>query len=159
VRCVKCGFDPEAIVLASWTFTLEIEAESLNAHRVNAGSNAARARYRKARNDWGWLVKRAKQEHRIPMATGMRRLTLTRIYESGQRRLDKDNLVGGFKPLLDEIRSKDFGLIRDDSPVWSEIHYLQEPGDEPAVRVLLEDLGGEPALAAPRRARREGARR
>lgn len=154
--CMKCGHDPDAKVVASWTFVLDCEVESLNARHVNAGSNAAKAKYRDARTAWEWLIRAARLEHRITPATGRRRLTLTRIYARGQRALDRDNLAGGMKPLVDAIARE--GLLRDDTPAWLELHHDQEPGAERGVRVLLEDLAAEPATsAAPaplRRARR-----
>lgn len=37
--------------------------------------------------------------------------------------LDRDNLVGGAKPLVDAL--KDVHVIRDDSPAWAEVEYIQ----------------------------------
>jgi len=153
--CVKCGHDPDVKVTASWTFVLESEILSLNERVSNSGR--ARFRYRKVRDAWSWLVRAARLQHRIAPAVGRRRLTLTRIYARGQRALDRDNLAGGAKPLVDAIVRE--GLLRDDTPAWLELHHDQEPGTERAVRVLLEDLAGESApAAAPRGTRRNGAR-
>jgi Holliday junction resolvase RusA-like endonuclease len=47
------------------------------------------------------------------------------------RLLDRGNLVGGAKPVLDAL--KHFGLIRDDSPKWIEdiVRQVQKQPDEP----------------------------
>jgi len=37
--------------------------------------------------------------------------------------LDRDNLIGGMKPLVDAL--KDVHAIRDDSPAWVSIEYIQ----------------------------------
>lgn len=153
--CIKCGFDPDATVLASWTFVLEHEVVSLNARVVNVGT--ARWRYAKERDAWSWLVRAAKLQHGITPAAGRRRLTLTRIYARGQRALDRDNLIGGMKPLVDAIARE--GMLRDDTQAWAELHHDQEPGTERVVRVLLEDLAVMEIPSAPASARRKGARR
>jgi len=135
--CVKCGHDPDAPVTASWEFVLEHEALSMNARIVNVG--AARWRYAKERDAWGWLVRAAKLRHRITAATGRRRMTLTRIYAARQRELDEDNLKGGTKSLVDAIKRE--GLLVDDTRAWLELHHAQERGQSRCVRVLLEELG------------------
>jgi hypothetical protein len=139
-------------VAASWTFVLEHEALSMNARVVNVG--AARWRYAKERDAWTWLVRAAKLRHRITPATGRRRITLTRIYARGQRELDPDNLKGGTKSLVDAIKRE--GLLVDDTREWLELHHAQEPGTERAVRVLLEELAADAALATaqPKNTRR-----
>lgn len=154
-QCVKCGFDPHAVVVASWTFMLEHEVLSLNARVSNAG--ASRWRYAKERDAWSWHVRVAKLNQRIRPATRRRRLTLIRIYARGQRALDRDNLAGGMKPLVDAIvREK---LVVDDTAAWLELHHGQEPGTERGVRVLLEELAAASAAeAAPTRVRRGGRR-
>lgn len=135
--CMKCGHDPAARVTASWEFTLAGEIRSLNRHVVNFG--AARHGYRRERDAWGWMLRAARLEHRIPTAPGRRRLTLTRVFAGRQRELDADNLAGGTKSLVDAIARE--GLLVDDKPAWLELHHAQERGAAPGVRVLLEELG------------------
>jgi len=136
VKCIKCGYDADQFVTASWSFVLEREPKSLNARVVNVG--ASRWRYAKDRDAWSWLIRAARLEQRIPPSHGRRRMTLTRIYANGQRAIDKDNLSGGMKGLVDAmVREK---LIHDDSPAWLELHHAQEPGAIRSVRVLIEDL-------------------
>lgn len=155
-RCEKCGHDPDAPVVASWTFVLERQLLSLNARVSNVG--ASRWRYAKERDTWSWLVRAARLKNQISAASGLRRrLTLTRIYANGQRQIDRDNLAGGAKPLVDAIVRE--GLLRDDSPTWLELHHDQEPGASRAVRVLLEELAGDPEPAPAPRPRRKAGRR
>ncbi len=138
--CVKCGHNPAAKVIAAWAFTLAGELHSMNRHVVNFG--AARHAYRRERDAWAWLARAARLKHRIAIATGRRRLTLTRIYAGRQRELDRDNLAGGAKPLVDALVRE--GLLVDDTSRWLELHHDQERGTAPGdrgVRVLLEELG------------------
>ena len=39
------------------------------------------------------------------------------------RRLDPDNLIGGQKPLVDSM--KQAGMLKDDSPKWAAIAYVE----------------------------------
>lgn len=39
------------------------------------------------------------------------------------RRLDTDNLIGGQKPLVDSM--KQAGILKDDSPKWLDIGYIE----------------------------------
>lgn len=47
-----------------------------------------------------------------------------RITRYGSRLLDRDNMIGGTKSILDAIRRT--GMIVDDSPKWVHIEYAQE---------------------------------
>lgn len=153
--CSRCGFDPDAKVTASWSFTIDRAVVSLNERGTNRGAwtkrvpgkrtwNARRA-YKADRDAWGWLVKAKRLELRIPKAKGRRRLTLTRLYGKGQRAFDRDNLVGGMKPVVDSMVLD--GLLLGDTPELAEVHYDQigsEPGAERAIGigllVVLEDV-------------------
>lgn len=139
MKCLKCGYDPDRVVTASWSFVLQREPKSLNARVVNVG--ASRWRYAKERDAWSWLVRAARLEHKITPACGLRRMTLTRVYASGQRAIDVDNLSGGMKSLVDAIVRE--GIVRNDNPTWLELHHDQEPGATRSVRVLLEELADE----------------
>lgn len=71
-------------------------------------------------------------------ASGRRRVTIER---HGKKALDADNLAGGAKELLDEIRT--YGLIVDDSPKHAELVYTHVPlgrGIDPHTIVILEDI-------------------
>ena len=133
--CVKCGHDPDAVVERHWQFTLPLELESLNAHRVNSG--ATRWSYKRKRDGWAMAL-RATVPRAILAANGKRRVTLTRLMGKGQRAFDRDNLVGGAKGLVDAMVR--VGLLLGDSAEHAEIHYDQERAATPGVRVLVEEL-------------------
>lgn len=54
--------------------------------------------------------------HRVPPATGKRTVMIERY---GKRKLDVDNFFGGFKIVLDAMRSA--GLIKDDNETYLEL--------------------------------------
>jgi len=59
-------------------------------------------------------------EFAIPQAKKFR---LVEIERCGSRMFDKDNFIGGCKPLLDTLKTK--GFIVDDSAKWVEVLYKQ----------------------------------
>ncbi len=93
---------------------------------------------KKERNHWASLILGKIRQHDIQKATGKRRLTITRV---NTRLLDNDNLYGGAKGLVDELRL--FGLVIDDKPEFCELIVQQEKcanGLSPHTVVCLEDL-------------------
>lgn len=52
------------------------------------------------------------------------------------RRLDTDNLIGGQKPLVDAM--KQAGLLKDDSPKWAAIAYVENRDKVEAVRTEIQ---------------------
>lgn len=62
-----------------------------------------------------------------------RTVVITR-YSAGE--LDKGNLIGGCKALLDALVL--MGLIFDDSTKWLEDHYQQKPAPKGAQRMEIE---------------------
>jgi hypothetical protein len=78
---------------------------------------------------------------RIAAATGKRRLVITRFVRSKRYLLDRGNLVGGCKPLLDAAIRQ--GLIIDDREEWLDDAYeqeVQESAERTEIRV--EDPAG-----------------
>lgn len=73
----------------------------------------------------------------VPRASGRRKLTITRFAVSRRHLLDRGNLIGGCKPLLDAAIHQ--GLIVDDKEEYLDDEYRQEVGDEKVV-VLIEDI-------------------
>ena len=136
--CPKCGHNPAALVTARWTFTVEREIESLNAHRVNAGSKWAQARYRKLRDEWVMWMTANRVNLRIPVAAAKRRVTITRVYSGRQREFDRSNLVGGCKPIWDSMVRA--GMLVDDKPAFLEDSYLQRKGERPCTEFVVEEL-------------------
>lgn len=138
VNCPRCGHDPGAIVVGSWTFTIPIEVESLNAHRVNAGAKWQQAAYRKRRDAWQQWMRAGRLNHKIPTATSKRRVTLTRLYNGRQRAFDDDNLSGGCKPIVDAMVSE--RLVVGDDAAGVELGYLQVKAERVGLVVLIEEL-------------------
>lgn len=122
---MKCGHDPDAIVARWWTFTVDREVKSLNAHRVNAGN--ARFGYRRDRELWEWALRERRLARGIALAKTKRRVTLTRIISYRQRAFDRDNLIGGCKVVVDAMVRE--GLLLGDAQGQAEIHYEQEKRD------------------------------
>lgn len=52
------------------------------------------------------------------------------------RMLDTDNLIGGQKPLVDAM--KQAGLLKDDSPKWAAIEYVECRDKVESVRTEIE---------------------
>ena len=74
----------------------------------------------------------------VPKATGKRRLTIQR---HGKRRLDVDNLIGGAKGMIDELRR--LGVLLDDHDDAIELLAKNVPlvkGLEPHTILVIEDL-------------------
>jgi hypothetical protein len=126
-------------VRGRWVFHLPIEAKSQNQLSGNKGGQ--RWAYKAHRDDLGLLIKHSAQQHGITPATGLRRVVVTRLYGHRGRRMDRPNLVGGCKPVLDAlVRAK---LLRDDSERWCIDHYAQRKvgaGAGPGILVELEEL-------------------
>lgn len=135
--CRMCGYDADAVVTARWELRIDREIGSLNDRHVNAG--AARYGYKRLRNMWQAHLRVGRVNERVPLATAKRRVTITRVYSGRQRQLDKDNLVGAGKSLVDAMVRE--GLITGDDPARAEIHYLQEPGTTRETVVLIEEMG------------------
>lgn len=74
----------------------------------------------------------------IPKATGRRRLEITRFIRDKNYRLDRGNLVGGCKPLLDAAVHA--GLLIDDREDHLDDHYDQRIDPVERVRIAISDL-------------------
>lgn len=141
VACERCGHDPSARVVASWSFFVDKEVESLNAHRVNAGAKWQQAAYRRERNNWSSWMMLCKSNERVPTATAKRRVRLVRQYTGRQRAFDRDNLIGGMKPCVDAMVRA--GILAGDAEQWAEIDYAQRkggPNERSGLWVIVEEL-------------------
>jgi len=136
IACPKCGFSPDAEVTARWAFRLDKRIESANLYTVNKGNS--RWRYSKVRDEWQWLVKKARIESRLTTAraNALRRVTITRHYAGRCQAIDRDNL--GVKPLVDALVRE--GVIHDDAPAWLELHVMQERWDSNETCIVVEEL-------------------
>lgn len=135
--CPRCKFDPDAEVLASWSFHVPRDLQSMNRHVVN---DRGGWRYRKERDGWHSDFHAMRVVHRIPPATSVsrRRVTIVRVYNGRQQEMDHANLVGGAKACVDALKLA--GLIFDDKAQWLEDHYQQERGAERGTRVVIEEV-------------------
>lgn len=139
--CQRCGHDPDARIAARWSFFVDKEVQSLNAHHVNAGAKWQQAIYRRERDEWMLWMQAAKGNQMITRAQAKRRVRLVRMYTGRQRPFDVDNLIGGCKQVVDGMVRA--GLLRDDSKQWAEIEYDQEkagPKERSGLLVFIEEL-------------------
>lgn len=136
--CGSCGQElPSAG--KSWEFTLGIAPPSQNVVSGNKGGYAARAAYKKFRGDYVLLLQAWKNELAIPDAEGRRRIHITRLYSGRGKKMDRGNLIGGCKPLLDAMTR--VGLIVDDKEEFLEDHYYQRRAKESGVEINIEEMG------------------
>lgn len=139
-----CEYDPTLKVLGSWKLCLDIEAVSLN--KLKGKTSAVTARmYSARRNKFERLI--TPLIGHIPIATARRRVTFTRIYkvfkkqtrtERSKFRFDNDNISYGFKGARDVLTRHN--LLIDDNDKYAQVFYLQRPGPEDAVEILIEDV-------------------
>lgn len=140
--CIKCGYDPDAEIVQTFSFLVSRDPPSLNQRLFNTGPRAHL--YRKERDLWCWEFRAKRLALKIPAAipitareagrwtaffgtevvaraTNKRRVTLTRIYGGRQKERDRDNLIGGMKACVDALVLE--GLIGGDDPHSAELHY------------------------------------
>jgi hypothetical protein len=118
----------------TYTLVIPAAAQSLNTVGVNSKNNRS---YRGARRKWCGLIKKHAGE--IPEAEKPRRVFFTRFWGKGKRAYDYGNLVGGFKPLLDELVKA--GYLIDDCPKYCSEYYRQfkSPDGTEYVVITFED--------------------
>ena len=110
--------------------------ESLN--RILNMPSWARKRYNV---DWAqeiYIEYLRKYRSKPKKALGKRFVQITSLRT---RKLDKDNLIGGCKGLVDAL--KKHNLIVDDSPKWIEVEYKQETeGKNPRTVIEVRECVG-----------------
>ena len=122
--------------MTSWTLTFtELTPSNREYSRMH------RMTQHKLRTRWQWMVNAQRNAITppIPKAQGLRRVTIVR-HSSGT--LDRDNLWGGVKPLLDALTGA--GLIVDDKPASCDLHVEQARvyfAGIPRMVVTLEEVG------------------
>jgi hypothetical protein len=134
MTCKGCDYNPGLCIQNTYTLVIQRSAQSLNSVGVNSKNNRG---YRGARNRW---KRELKKYENLPKAKAYRRIFFTRFWGKGKRAYDYGNLVGGFKPLLDEIVRA--GLLLDDSPKHCSEYYRQykSPDGVDHVVVVIEDV-------------------
>ena len=116
-----------------WTFRLDTVTPSLNQVRTQHWASRARDK-----ETLGWmLVGALNRIERIPLASSKRRLTIVR---HGKRALDRDNLFGGMKDLVDCVKAR--RLILDDNPNDCELICQQVVDTHmiPYTMIMIEDM-------------------
>lgn len=106
----------------SWLFIISRKAPTLNDHVQNSGPS--RWKYGKERDMWMLEFRAARLNFKIPPATGVRAVTVTRLFTGRERPRDYINLVGGMKAIVDALVLEK--LLIDDSPEWLQDEYRQE---------------------------------
>ena len=137
-KCIACGFDGDAQVVAQWNFILDMSAYSGNQIGGNEkGRNGYK--YRKAKAEYRKAL-RCKLAH-IDDAKSKRRIWVTRMYRKKKRPYDIDNLYWGLKPLIDILVTEN--VFIDDDPENLERIYSQLPShtDNDAIHIRIEELG------------------
>jgi hypothetical protein len=123
----------------TWSFFIERRPPSMNDRLHNSGPT--RFAYAKVRDLWILEFRAVRLVHRIPLATGPRRLVARRQYSGREQERDRINLIGGYKPVIDAMVLE--GLLVDDAPRWLDDSYAQErvaKGNLSGVLFVMEDL-------------------
>jgi len=131
--CPACAFDPEATVSARWEFRIGRDLHTTNRHVVNGRHGWA---YRRARAGWHSDMYASRLIHAVAVATGKRRVTITRLYSGRQREMDLGNI--DVKACVDAMKLA--GLIVDDRPAVYEGHVKQERGADRGTRIVIEEI-------------------
>jgi hypothetical protein len=117
-----------------WTINLPFATMSLN---QTQGQHWSWVRREKEKIAWS-LRSALNRQAQIPVATGKRRVSIER---TGRGRLDRDNLIGGFKALIDAIKAE--RLIVDDDDTHLELIALPQVVSRkiyPSTTIILEDI-------------------
>ena len=118
----------------TWTILLPFATMSLN---ETQGQHWSWVRREKEKLAWS-LRSALNRQAKIPPATGKRRVSIER---TGRGRLDQDNLIGGFKWLIDAIKAE--RLILDDDEAHLELVALPQIVSRkvyPSTTIILEDV-------------------
>lgn len=137
MRCAFCGYDTDASVTWSAEVLLPFAWLSGNIIGTN-GKGRLGWRYQKYRTEF--RNKLFEHTTDIKEAKQYRRVIMTRRYGKGRRKLDKDNLIIGGKPLRDCL--SELGLLVDDTPACCDVYPLQEKSKDGKdyVHILIEEL-------------------
>lgn len=135
IPCGACSYNPNLVILSSWSLELPFEAVSANQLKSNRPGQSG-FKYRKLRND---IEKYLKQQYpSVLPAVDRRRAFFTRHFAKPKRSFDRDNLIAGFKPIRDCLTL--LGWLVDDSEKYLESHYKQIRGEQNFITIDLEDI-------------------
>ena len=121
-----------------WVFAIRLMPPSQNVVSGNKGNRGARAKYKKYRDDYCILLRAWMNELKIPDASARRRVSIARRYSGRAKRMDRGNLIGGCKPLLDAMTR--VGLIVDDKEEFLQDHYYQIRADFNELEIIIEEM-------------------
>ena len=118
----------------TWTIILPFATPSLNEIQ---GQHWAFAKRQKEAIAWS-LRSALNRQAQIPVATGKRRVSIER---TGRGRMDRDNLIGGFKWLIDAIKAERH-IVDDDDDHLELIALPQVVSRKvfPSTTIILEDI-------------------
>jgi hypothetical protein len=124
-------------VLASWTIAIPISVKSMNDRAVNVRGWRGR-NYKRERDAWQWALKVCRINERIAISHSKRRVSITRVYSGSEREMDRANMIGGCKMVLDAMVRE--GIITGDSPRWLQDNYAQFRGEKSSTVITIEEL-------------------
>lgn len=126
--------------MTTYRLMLAMDAPSQNKLYKMRNHHAARALYKRLRDEAHKQFVYERHIHGIPLAKGKRSVTWCRILGPRQKLFDEPNFVGGLKPIIDGmVRSS---LIIDDKPEYYVGSYRQDStrrNEGPALVVNIEE--------------------
>lgn len=95
--------------------------------------------YKRLREGYGWVLKALRVADELGKARPemeARAVTIIRLLGPRKKEFDPGNLVGGAKPLVDELVA--CGVLIDDSAKWAAVSYAQERSENTGTRIEVE---------------------
>jgi len=138
IPCGKCKYDPTLAILGSWMLELPMEAKSKNDLKDNSRFGHGGRKYRAFRDKCERLMLPLVRSIPTCGDTEKRRVFFTRLYCGRSRDYDDDNLIAGFKPVRDCLKT--LNMIHDDSPRWLEAHYDQKKAEYAGMVITIESV-------------------
>ena len=131
-----CHWDPDRVPVRTWDVWVNYSYPSQN---DLGGNHKSGFKYRRIRNSLALRLK--DQLNAIPAAKQFRAGVITRHYGLSakgrqKREYDRENLIGGGKPLVDVL--KDYAVIIDDRPDCWTGHYRQEKAADGVDKIHIQ---------------------
>lgn len=126
---VKQVFHGTAMMPAGWITSYDLQSPNKYTNKKNG-----RHIYNGIKKTWARVLTNA--VYHLGRATGPRTVRIRRYVSSRSHLMDRDNLVGSCKPLLDEIVDQD--ILIDDNTDMLTLDVEQEKGI-PRVEIFVED--------------------
>lgn len=87
--------------------------------------------------EWKWLIRSKFIGYPLSFLYPQTKKCIVIITQYRKRLLDKDNLLGSCKAVLDAIRY--WGLIKDDSPKWIDLEVYQYIGKPVRTEIEIKE--------------------